>query len=180
MSTIAREGRRKFLRGGVAAGAALLAAGYTRAALIVKDFVQEYQEKIEEEHVFPRLQQAEKLIPLTRVLRRQHGAGKVLTNNIIMTSGSDLTERRQDHAKVARWLRQYIRMMRLHTAREETDVFPEFRKLISREEYFALGETIDRQRLKVLDNVDFEGWVARVARLEALLGLEDLARVTAG
>jgi hemerythrin-like domain-containing protein len=239
MLTMARNERRSFLRKGAATSAALLVAGFARAAppqnqdsrqispaeegtdvsaleglmrehgllarilliyeesarlleagtefppqalgfaaITLKDFVEKYHEKIEEKHVFPRLERAKTLVDLTRLLRRQHAVGKILTNNIIIESGPDLMERREDHAKLARELRQYVRMMRPHTAREDTVVFPEFRKLVSKQEYHALAEVFEKQEHKVLKNVGFEERVQRVATLEDLLGLDDLARVT--
>jgi hemerythrin-like domain-containing protein len=148
------------------------------AAIALRDAVEKHHERIEEEHIFPPLEQAGKLVALCRVLRRHHAVGRVLTNNIILTSGPDLMERPEDHAKLARWLRQYVRMMRPHAAREATDVYPEFRKLASKEEYGALSRAVDTLPPEVVEKVGFEEWVARVARLEAMLGLDNLALVT--
>src|SRR5438270_8547621 len=51
----------------------------TAAATIVREFIEDYHEKDEEEFVFPRLQKAGKLQDVVAVLIAQHQAGRRLT-----------------------------------------------------------------------------------------------------
>ena len=50
------------------------------AAGIIRAFVEDYHEKLEEEHLFPRFRTACKLVGLVEVLEAQHKAGRKLTD----------------------------------------------------------------------------------------------------
>ncbi len=49
---------------------------------LIKRFVEDYHEKLEENYVFPTFEKAKKLTDLTSVLRRQHAAGRKLTEQL--------------------------------------------------------------------------------------------------
>jgi hemerythrin-like domain-containing protein len=51
-------------------------------AAIIRTFIEDYHEKLEEDHLFPRFEKAGRLTDLTRVLRVQHQAGRRLTELI--------------------------------------------------------------------------------------------------
>ena len=53
------------------------------AASIIRKFLEEYHEKLEEEHLFPRFERAGKLVELVSILRVQHLAGRRLTASIL-------------------------------------------------------------------------------------------------
>ena len=52
------------------------------AADLVRRFVEDYHEKLEENHLFPRFEKAAKLVELVVVLQAQHQAGRRLTDQI--------------------------------------------------------------------------------------------------
>src|SRR4051812_4554776 len=56
---------------------------FTQAAEIMRDFVHDYHEKNEEEHVFPRFTKAGRMVELVNVLAAQHGACRKLTERVI-------------------------------------------------------------------------------------------------
>jgi hemerythrin-like domain-containing protein len=51
-------------------------------ASIIRHFIEDYHEKLEEDYLFPRFEKAHKLGDLTSVLRAQHQAGRRLTDQI--------------------------------------------------------------------------------------------------
>src|SRR4051812_36765434 len=55
----------------------------TDAAQIMKTFVEDYHEKMEEDYLFPRFEKANKLTDLVKTLRAQHDAGRAITTQII-------------------------------------------------------------------------------------------------
>jgi len=146
------------------------------AAGIIRRFVEEYHEKLEEDHLFPRFERAGKLAGLVGVLRAQHQAGRRLTTAIL-----DLTSRggmATDTAALADRLGQFVRMYRPHEAREDTVLFPAFRDLVTKEEYERLGEQFESQEDKLLGEHGFERIVDEVAGIEKALGIDDLASFT--
>jgi hemerythrin-like domain-containing protein len=59
---------------------------------IIRRFVEDYHEKLEENEIFPRLEKAGKLGDLTKVLFVQHQAGRRLTDSILKLSTPEVLE----------------------------------------------------------------------------------------
>jgi hemerythrin-like domain-containing protein len=146
------------------------------AAGIIRRFLEEYHEKLEEEHLFPRFERAGKLAELVSVLRAQHLAGRRLTASILELASPHGAA--TDAAALADRLGQFVRMYRPHEAREDTVLFPAFRELVSREEYERLGEQFESREDEVLGHRGFERIVDEVAGIERGLGIYDLASFT--
>ena len=69
-------------------------------------------------------------------------------------------------------------MRSLRTAREDTVLFPAFQKLVSKNEYAALGEQFERNERQMFGGDGFDMAVDTVAGLEKQLGIYDLAQFT--
>jgi len=146
------------------------------AAAIIKRFLEDYHEKLEEDHLFPRFEKAGKLADLVGVLRKQHQAGRQLTAGILEGTASGPKDAAA--AALAEKLRLFAHMYRPHEAREDTVLFPAFRDLVSKEEYERLGEAFESQETKVLGERGYERIVEEVAQIERTLGIYDLASFT--
>lgn len=150
-------------------------AAVTESATIIRKFVEEYHEKLEEEHLFPRFRKKGKLVELVDVLEAQHKAGRRVTDRILVLASSDL---RTGKRELSTLLRQFVRMYAPHEAREDTVLFPALREIVSREEYAALGEDFERKEHQLFGKEGFEGMVERVVGIEKTLGIFDLAQFT--
>ena len=146
------------------------------AAAIIKRFLEDYHERLEEEHLFPRFEKAGKLADLVGVLRKQHQAGRQLTAGILEATTAGPKDAAA--AALAEKLRLFAHMYRPHEAREDTVLFPAFRDLVSKEEYERLGEAFEGQETKVLGEKGYERIVEEVAQIERTLGIYDLASFT--
>lgn len=146
------------------------------AAGIVRRFLEDYHERLEEEQLFPRFEQAGKLVDLVSVLRAQHLAGRRLTASILDLASPHAAA--TDTAALADRLGEFVRMYRPHEAREDTVLFPAFREIVSREEYERLGEQFESREDEVLGHRGFERIVDEVAEIERTLGIYDLASFT--
>jgi len=146
------------------------------AAAIIKRFLEDYHEKLEEDHLFPRFEKAGKLADLVGVLRKQHQAGRQLTAGILEGTASGPKDAAA--AALAEKLRLFAHMYRPHEAREDTVLFPAFRDLVSKEEYERLGEAFESQETKVLGEKGYERIVEEVAQIERTLGIYELASFT--
>jgi hemerythrin-like domain-containing protein len=148
------------------------------AAGLVRSFIEDYHESLEENYLFPRFEKAGKLTDLVHTLRAQHHAGRRLTDDVLrLAVDRTLVEAAQREA-LATVLRQFIRMYRPHEAREDTVLFPALRKVVSANEFDSLGEEFERQEHRRFGEDGFERIVARVAALEGDFGIADLARFT--
>ena len=148
------------------------------AAGMVRRFVEDYHEKLEEEFVFPCFEKAGKLVDLVAVLRTQHQRGRRLTDQILRLGTAAALRNESDRRQLAETLRQFNRMYRPHAAREDTVLFPPFRGLVGAKEYDALGELFEDRERELFGNGGFEKMVAEVAKMERVLGIYELNAFT--
>jgi hypothetical protein len=69
------------------------------SAKIIREFVEDYHEKLEENFLFPRFRKANKLVDLVEVLLQQHQAGRRLTDITHAPGHEPGTQKRERKAK---------------------------------------------------------------------------------
>lgn len=145
-----------------------------KAARLVRRFIEDYHERLEEEHLFPRFEKAGQQVELVHVLREQHQQGRRLTDDVERLAGGGASDRKGLVAAIA----AFSRMYRPHAAREDTVLFPAFRSVVGAEEFHALGERFEDKEHELFGKAGFAGIVDEVAALERTLGIEDLKQFT--
>lgn len=148
------------------------------SANLVRRFIEQYHEKLEEDHLFPRFEKASRLVDLVGTLRRQHQAGRGLTETIAKLATPAGLQAGGDRQKLLESMAAFIRMYRPHEAREDTILFPAFRSLVRPKELVELGEQFEDKEHELFGKEGFEGVVAQVAKLEQTVGLYDLDQFT--
>jgi len=148
------------------------------AADIIRHFVEDYHEKLEEDYLFPRFRKANKLVPLVDTLLQQHQAGRRLTEQIRSLAVSATLKDDGRRQQLSDALHAFIRMYRPHEAREDTVLFPAFRGLVSHHEYNALGEQFEKKEDELFGEDGFFKVVNQVSELEKRLGIYELAQFT--
>jgi hemerythrin-like domain-containing protein len=148
------------------------------SAGIVRAFIEDYHEKLEEDYLFPRFEKARQLTDLTSVLKAQHQAGRRVTDRIMQLATAQTMKDSQAAGSLRDLLRQFSRMYAAHEAREDTMLFPAFRKLVSGEEYGALGEEFEKKEHALFGEGGFDKMVDRVAAIEKRLGIYELSQFT--
>jgi hemerythrin-like domain-containing protein len=148
-----------------------------KGANIIRSFIEQYHEKLEEEHLFPRFRKKGKLVDLVDTLEAQHKAGRQVTEQILSLVGSG-TLANTDHERLATALRQFVRMYAPHEAREDTVLFPAIHEVVSKQEYEDLGEQFEKREHELFGKEGFEGMVDQIAAVEKDLGIFDLAQFT--
>jgi hemerythrin-like domain-containing protein len=156
--------------------------GFDKKALldsagIIRTFVEDYHEKQEENYLFPRFEKAKQLTDLVATLREQHKAGRIITDNISQLAKASVFLE-SDTTKMIGFLESFNRMYRPHEAREDTILFPAFRKIVSRHEYDSLGEEFEKNEHRLFGESGFEGMVEKVAGIEKSLGIYELSQFT--
>ncbi len=127
--------------------------------------------------MFPRFQKANQLTDLVQTLKQQHDAGRAITDQLIQLSKSkSLTD--TENQKIIELLTVFNTMYRPHEAREDTVLFPAFRKIVSQHEYDSLGEEFEDNEHKLFGKDGFETMVNKVADIEKSLGIYELAEFT--
>jgi len=147
-------------------------------AEVIRTFIEDYHEKLEEDYLFPRFEKAGKLADLTKILREQHQAGRRVTEQITQLATAQALKNPSSAAKLKESMRQFIRMYAPHEAREDTVLFPALRSVVSKNEFDALGEDFEKKEHQLFGDEGFEKMVDRVASIEKSLGIYDLAQFT--
>lgn len=148
------------------------------AAGIIRTFIEDYHEKLEENYLFPRFRDAHTLVDLVDVLVAQHQAGRDVTDVTIHLTTPQALRDHEDRARLAESMRLFIRMYNPHEAREDTVLFPALRTIVTPNEYDALGEDFEDKEHELFGADGFEAMVDRVATIEKKLGIYDLAQFT--
>jgi hemerythrin-like domain-containing protein len=167
----------EFLRRLSAARVDLAPALVVEAGRIIRGFIEDYHEKLEEDYLFPRFEKSRREVELVKVLRDQHRAGRGLTEQILHLANGALRDS-ADRERLGAALRKFIAMYRPHEAREDTVLFPAIRQIVSAHEYAALGEEFEKKEHRLFGDEGFEKTVDKVAAIEKRLGIYDLAKFT--
>lgn len=147
------------------------------SANIIRTFVEDYHEKQEENYLFPRFKKANQLTDLVDVLYQQHQAGRRVTDEIIQIS-NNANRTDTENQRLTQLLLAFNTMYNPHEAREDTVLFPAFRKIVSKHEYDSLGEEFENNEHKLFGKDGFETMVNKVADIEKSLGIYDLSQFT--
>jgi hemerythrin-like domain-containing protein len=148
------------------------------AAKLVRSFVEDYHEKLEENFLFPRFRKANKLVDLVNVLLQQHQGGRALTDITLRYANLKSLGQADEKAKLRDSMAQFIRMYNPHEAREDTVLFPAFRGIVSKNEYASLGEDFEKKEDELFGEDGFEKEVDRIAQIEKAIGIYDLKQFT--
>lgn len=149
----------------------------TQSAGIVRDFINNYHEKSEEQHVFPRFKTAGQMTDLVETLLHQHEAGRKVTDTILRLAPSGRSNA-DDRKQLIGAMQSFITMYRPHAAREDTDLFPKLKDVVSSSEYDAMAEDFEKKEHELFGADGFEKMADRVAQLEQQMGIHDLNQFT--
>ncbi len=151
---------------------------FRTTSTLVRKFVEDYHERLEERFIFPAFEKKGEQEALVKVLRKQHDAGRSLTDRIISEASADRFITADGKQSLTSTIRSFIRMYRPHEAREDTVLFPALRKVVSAKEIKDMGEQFEKEEDKLFGEGGFEKTVEKVAKIEKHLGIDDLDSFT--
>jgi hemerythrin-like domain-containing protein len=149
----------------------------SQSAQVIQEFIEDYHEKSEEQQVFPRFVKANQMTQLVATLLSQHRAGRQVTANILRFAPGSRQDGDDRHQLVGA-MRSFIAMYRPHAAREDTELFPKLRSLVSQNEYDSMAEQFERDEKQKFGEDGFEKMVDRIGQIERMIGIDDLAKFT--
>jgi hemerythrin-like domain-containing protein len=145
---------------------------------VIAKFIQDYHEKLEEDHIFPLFEKARKLADLTTTLRIQHKAGRETIARVKALATADAIADADKRKELAERLAGFNRMYRPHAAREDTVLLPALHLLVTDQEYDKMGDLFEDKEQELFGKDGFESVVGQVARIETALGIADLGSFT--
>jgi hemerythrin-like domain-containing protein len=153
-------------------------AVFRDTADLVRKFVEDYHEKLEEKFIFPEFTKQKKMTDLVKVLLKQHEAGRAVTDVIVRESADDRFTKEEARQRLVQSVEAFIRMYRPHEAREDTVLFPALHQLMTPKQLKDLGEQFEKEEDRLFGDEGFEKTVDKVAAIEKQLGIYDLAQFT--
>jgi hemerythrin-like domain-containing protein len=160
------------------AAAAFPSEALQKSARLVRTFAEDYHEKqLEEAHLFPALKKAGGAAASEiDTLVAQHQRGREITDYILAVTQKTVVGATSE--PLARTLEAFARMYEEHAAREDTIVFPAWKKSLSPKQLDEMGELFEDIEHKTFGKDGFDDAVGQIAAIEKMLGL-DLAMLTA-
>jgi hemerythrin-like domain-containing protein len=152
---------------------------FQSSATLVRKFVEDYHEKLEENFIFPEFEKRKQLIDLVKILRQQHQAGRKVTDVILRNAVPDQFRKQDARQELVGACVAFIRMYRPHEAHEDTVLFPALHKIVPAKQLKELGEQFEKEEDRLFGDEGFEKTVDQVAKIEKRLGIYDLAQFTA-
>jgi len=166
--------------GRLRAGTGVDAAALHDTAQLFRTFGEDYHERsLEEAHIFPQVRKAGgALETLVDTLKTQHDRGREVTDFILgATAGGAIDSANTE--PLARAFEHFARMYANHTAREDTILFPAWKKALSEHALEEMGDKFEDIEKQQFGGDGFDDAVKRIARIEQALNLSDLAQFTA-
>lgn len=148
------------------------------SATIVKLFIIEYHQVLEQDYVFPILSQHEKYKHIIQILLIQHEAAKCATDEILTILESELKRIRAYQKRLIQLMSEFIQMYEPHSAREDTVIFPAFHQLTPPDTFRTLGEKFEDIEEQKFGENGFQNVLAHVVQIEKTLGIYDLSQFT--
>jgi hemerythrin-like domain-containing protein len=148
-----------------------------KTAKLFRNFGEDYHERqLEEAHIFPAVKKAvgggSELID---ILVSQHQRGREITEYILsLSSGAKL-----EVDNLANALDSFVLMYRHHAAKEDTIVFPAWKKTLSKQQLHEMGEKFEEIEHQTFGKDGFDDAEQEVSAIEQELGIADLAKFTA-
>ncbi len=155
------------------------AAALRQTAQLFRTFGEDYHERmLEEQHIFPMIRkQGTELQRYANVLTDQHQRGREITDYVLAVTNSGKIS--SAHAEpLARVFEGFVRMYENHAAREDTIVFPAWKKNYSDKQLDEISDQFEDIEHKMFGKDGFEDAEKKISRIEEALDLSNLALFT--
>jgi hemerythrin-like domain-containing protein len=156
------------------------AAALQQTAKLFRTFGEDYHERmLEEQHIFPMVRRhGPEFQKYVDTLTEQHNRGREITDYVLaVTNGGKISSL---HAKpLARVFESFVLMYENHAAREDTIVFPAWKKNFSNKQLDDISDQFEEIEHKMFGKDGFEDAEKKISGIETELGFGDLAKFTA-
>ena len=154
-------------------------AALHRTAELFRTFGENYHERmLEEQHIFPVVRkQGGELQKYADILIAQHNRGREITDYVLaVTNGPKISAAHTE--PLARVFDSFVLMYANHAAREDTVVFPAWKKNFSNKQLDEISDQFEDIEHKMFGKDGFEDAEKKIANVEIALGFSDLAQFT--
>jgi hemerythrin-like domain-containing protein len=148
-----------------------------KTAALFRAFGEDYHErKLEEENIFPALRKAGgEVADLVDTLLAQHNRGREIIDYVLAVTTGALA----DKQALIPVLERFELMYANHAAREDTILFPAWKKVLGPKAVEEAGEKFEDIEKQQFGGDGFDAAVRQMAEIERALGFSSLAQFTA-
>lgn len=150
-----------------------------RTAKLFRAFGEDYHEKmLEETYIFPEVKRANgPAANYPDVLVAQHQRGREITDYLLAVTQSGKVGT-SNAEELARLLDSFVLMYRHHAAREDTIVFPAWKKTLSKDQLHDMSEKFEEIEHQQFGEDGFDDAVRHIGEIESSLSLADITQFT--
>jgi len=155
------------------------AAALQQTAKLFRTFGEDYHERmLEEQHIFPLIRkQGAELKRYADILTAQHQRGREVTDYVLAVTNRGKIS--SAHAEpLAKVFETFVLMYQNHAAREDTIVFPAWKKNFTDKQLDEVGDRFEDIEHKMFGKDGFEDAEKKISDIEGRLGFADLAQFT--
>ncbi len=154
-------------------------AALNKTAKLFRTFGEDYHERqLEEQHIFPTVRKMNKpaLTHYADVLTAQHQRGREITDYVLAVTGGKIGKQHAD--ELAKIFESFTLMYQNHAAREDTIIFPAWKKNYTNKQLDELGDQFEEIEHKTFGKDGFDDAEETISKIEETLGFADLAQFT--
>lgn len=144
----------------------------TESTQIIRSFIEEYHEPMEEKYIFAPLLEKKIEVELITELIVQHKVSKLITGKIFTYVAQS------NIPKIDYYIRMFLHMYRAHESREDTVIFNKFREMTPPARMAELGDEFERSETEKFGPDGYERILQRVNQIETNLGIHNLKSYT--
>lgn len=150
-----------------------------KTAQLFRTFGEDYHERqLEEQHIFPTIRKMNKpaLTHYVDVLTAQHQRGREITDYVIAVTNGKLGKQHAD--ALADIFDKFTLMYQNHAAREDTILFPAWKKNYTNKQLDEIGDQFEDIEHKAFGKDGFDDAEETMTKIEAAFGFTDIAQFT--
>lgn len=135
--------------------------------LILKIFIENHHEKMEELYVFPSMK-SDNNKKLVKILIEEHKLSRILTSKILKyCDNNDVYNKNIEFIKSL--LQKFIDMYRYHESHENLEIYPEFEKNITKKEYVKINSLVEKNEKLILGKIKIKNIIQIIIKIEKIL-----------
>jgi len=143
---------------------------------VIKAVIITHHALLEHEYIFPRFVEAGLHVEMAKILTRQHMRVGQLQEIIYKYSNKESIDNESHRHELIDAMQKSIRVFRPHIDQEDTEMFPDFKEVVTVHEYYELGE-----KFREIAQEKWGGYgpmVDKIIHVEKALGINDLDSFT--
>lgn len=150
----------------------------TETTNVIKVIIIFHHALLEHEYIFPRFREADTYVEMCDILTDQHGAAGEQEELILKYANRESINNPEGKEILINALKKSIKVFRPHVDREDTEMFPDFKNVVTAHEFYELGKKFKEIEYQKWGENGHKQMVDKITHVEKALGINDLDSFT--